>query len=319
MSLPYFDQEAVDAALAYKPLVESLRAAFAGDFVMPVRHHHVIERKGGADAMNLLMPAWTTGGDPNFLGTKIVNVFPDNGKVGLPAIQGVYVVMSGDTGQPIAIMDGARLTVWRTACASALASSYLSRADASHLVMVGAGALAPFMIRAHAAVRPISRVTIWNHNLDRARDLADNLSEDAFAVRWTSDLAEAVKEADIVACATLSQKPIVKGEWLQPGAHLDLVGAYKPTMRESDDEAVKRARLFVDTKAGALIEGGDIAMPLATGIISADKIEADLFDLCKGAVEIERKPEDITLFKSTGAAIEDLAAAMLVWQRGRRG
>jgi len=266
------------------------------------------------DATCLLMPAWTDGGGEQFLGTKIVNVFPGNRQHGVPSIHGLYVLMSGQTGEPLATLDGTQITLWRTACASALASRFLSRPDSSRLVMVGAGALAPFLIRAHAAVRPITSVTIWNHNRDKALDLADQLDEDAFAVGHTDDLEAAVREADIVACATMSEQPLVSGAWLKPGAHLDLVGAYKPTMRESDDEAVRRARIFVDTREGAMKEGGDIAMPLASGLLAPDRIEADLFDLCRGTVKIARAPDDITLFKSTGSALEDLAAAILVWR-----
>jgi ornithine cyclodeaminase len=319
MNVAFFDGEAIDAALDFPLLVAALKAAFAGSYTVPVRHHHTIAHPGKAEATHLLMPAWTDGATPESLGVKIVNVFPDNGKTGLPSIQGLYVLMSGETGEPLAVMDGARLTAWRTACASALAASFLARPDARRLVMVGTGALSPFVIRAHASVRPIDEVLIWGRNPDKAREIADELDEDAFAVGVAENLEQAVGEADIVSCATLSQTALVHGAWLKPGAHLDLIGAYRPTMRESDDEAVRRARLFVDTRGGALKEGGDIVIPLEQGIISADKVEADLFELCRGTVTVTRGPQDITLFKSTGTAIEDLAAAALVWQKSGRG
>jgi ornithine cyclodeaminase len=319
MNVAFFDEEAIDAALDFKLLVAELRTAFAGSFTVPVRHHHTIEHAGKAEATHLLMPAWTDGAVPETLGVKIVNVFPDNGKTGLPSIQGIYVLMSGETGVPLAVMDGARLTAWRTAAASALAASFLAAPDSRHLLMVGTGALSPFVIRAHASVRPIDSVTIWGRDPDKARNIADELDEDAFAVGITEDLEQAVGEADIVSCATLSQTPLVHGAWLKPGAHLDLIGAFRPNMRESDDEAVARARLFVDTRDGALKEGGDIVIPLAQGVITADKVEADLFDLCRGTVAVQRAPRDITLFKSTGTAIEDLAAAALVWRKSGLG
>jgi ornithine cyclodeaminase len=319
MNIAFFDEEAIDAALDFHLLVAELRTAFAGSYTVPVRHHHAIEHPGKSEATHLLMPAWTEGATPESLGVKIVNVFPDNSRTGLPSVQGLYVLMSGETGQPLAVMDGARLTAWRTACASALAASFLAAPDARHLVMVGTGALSPFVIRAHAAMRPIDTVTIWGRDPDKARDIADELDEDAFAVGIAENLEQAVGEADIVSCATLSQTALVQGAWLKPGAHLDLIGAYRPTMRESDDEAVRRARLFVDTRGGALKEGGDIVIPLEQGVITADKIEADLFDLCRGTVSFQRNPQDITLFKSTGTAIEDLAAAALVWRKSGRG
>src|SRR3954471_19473827 len=151
--------EDIDRVLTYPALIEGLRDAFRSDITVPVRHHHAI-----GNAMLLLMPAWSTGaqGGESFLGCKIVTVFPDNGKISKPAVLGSYILMSGATGEPLAMMDGTVLTRWRTACASALASSYLSREDSSHLVMVGAGALSPYLVRAHASVRPIKRVTLWN-------------------------------------------------------------------------------------------------------------------------------------------------------------
>jgi len=304
----------VDAALSFPALIDALREAFRSDIVAPVRHHHAIERPGAATATHLLMPAWTNAARENFLGAKVVNVFPDNGARGLPSIHGVYLLMSGDTGEALAAIDGGRLTAWRTAAASALAASYLARTEASSLVMVGAGALAPMLIRAHASVRPLRRVALWNRNRARAEALAKSLSDLDLEVTVADDLAAAVGAADIVSCATLSKEPIVKGLWLQPGAHLDLVGAYNPAMRESDDDCVRRARLFVDTRAGALKEGGDIAQPMADGLIGKGDIVADLFDLCRGSVTVNRAAQDITLFKSVGAAIEDLAAAMLVWR-----
>ena len=310
------DADGVDAALTFPGLIDALAAAFSGGVTAPVRHHHTIPR-AGVDATTLLMPAWTSG-DGAFLGAKIVNVFPDNAARGLPSIHGVYVLMSGDTGAPLAVMDGTRITAWRTAAASALASRYLSGPESSRLVMAGAGALAPFLIRAHASVRPIRHVTLWNRDTKRAdalaRTMAHDLQHAGVSLEVTANLESAVRTADIVSCATLSPEPIVRGAWLRPGAHLDLVGAYRPTMRESDDEAVHRARLFCDTRGGAMREGGDLAIPLASGLVTPERIEADFFDLCAGTFVMRRAPEDITLFKSTGSAIEDLAAAALVWR-----
>ncbi len=222
--------------------------------------------------------------------------------------------MSGETGEPLAVIDGTALTVWRTACASALAASYLAREDASHLVMIGAGALAPHLVRAHAAVRPIKRVTIWNRTHGNAVKLAFGLAVGGIEPEIADDLEAAVAEADIVSCATLSATPLVHGKWLKKGAHLDLVGAYTPKMREADDDAVKRARVYVDTRAGAPKEAGDIAIPLKKGVLKASGIRGDLYELCRGKAKGRAKPTDITLFKSVGASVEDLAAAMLVWR-----
>jgi ornithine cyclodeaminase len=307
--------EDIDARLSFPTLVEALREAFRGDIVTPARHHHEIGTGGGQKATCLLMPAWSADapGRGAFLGTKLVNVFPGNAAHGLASVFGTYVLMSGETGAPLVAMDGTRLTHWRTAAASALASSYLSRADATDLAMVGAGALAPFLVRAHASQRPIRSVTVWNHRGARAEALAAALSREGLSARAEPDLERAVRAADIVSCATLSTVALVKGEWLEAGVHLDLVGAFNLAMREADDEALRRASIFVDTEA-ALSEGGDVMLALSTGAIERSCIRATLFELCRGEHAGRQAGDEVTLFKSVGTAVEDLAAAMVVWR-----
>jgi alanine dehydrogenase len=305
--------EDLDRVLTYPALIEALREAFRADITVPLRHHHPIAQQQGGAAMILLMPAWNSG-QGSFLGCKIVTVFPDNAKVSRPSIYGSYMLMSGETGEPLAVMDGTTLTAWRTACASALAASYLAREDAAHLVMIGAGALAPHLVRAHASVRPIKKVTLWNRTRKRAVQTAFGLSVGGLEVEVTDDLEAAVREADIVSCATLSAEPLVRGKWLKKGAHVDLVGAYTPKMREADDDAIKKARVYVDTRAGATKEGGDIVQPLKSGVLKKDGIRGDLFELCRGEAKGRSGNLQVTLFKSVGTAIEDLAAAMLVWR-----
>jgi ornithine cyclodeaminase len=209
------------------------------------------------------------------------------------------------------------LTLWRTAAASALAATYLAREDASHLVLIGAGALAPYLARAHATNRPIKKVSIWNRSAPRAQGLAKELGNEKFSVEVVSDAERAVRAADIVSCATLSTEPLVQGQWLKAGAHLDLVGGFRPVMREADDDAVKRARVYVDTRGGALKEAGDLVIPIARGIFRETDVQGDLFDLCRGTAKGRASGSEITLFKSVGTAIEDLAAAMLVWRKLR--
>jgi ornithine cyclodeaminase/alanine dehydrogenase-like protein (mu-crystallin family) len=305
----------LDEALDFPSLIDALAIAFRGGIVAPTRHHHAIERASGDAATHLLMPAWTSrdaqGGA--FLGTKIVNIFPDNSQRGLPAVFGVYVLQSGATGEPLAAMDGTRLTHWRTAAASALAAQFLARRDARRLLIVGAGALAPFLAHAHASVRPIEEVAIWNHRPAAAGKLAGSLSAQGLRVRIVDNLEEAVRLADVISCATLAKAPLISGAWLRPGQHLDLVGAFNFDMREADDEALRRARVFIDTDA-ALNEGGDVALALRDGAIDRAHVVADLGALCRGGPG-RTKAEEITLFKSVGAALEDLAAAMLVWRK----
>lgn len=306
----------IAAVLTYRDLVDALAEAFRSDITVPLRHHHPIPQPDGVpEAMLLLMPAWTAAGDGSFVGTKIVSVYPGNGARNLPAIYGSYVLSSGETGAPLAILDGTALTAWRTAAASALASRALSRVDSTRMVMVGAGALAPHLIQAHAAVRPLRHVAIWNRSRDKALALAEGMAGlvPGVSVTVATDLQSAVEEADIVSSATISAEPLVSGAWLKPGAHLDLVGGFTPRMRETDDVAVTRASLFVDTRKGGLNEAGDIVDPLKRGIIAESDVKADLFDLARKTHPGRTGADEITLFKSVGTALEDLAAAMLVW------
>jgi ornithine cyclodeaminase len=302
--------EELSGILDYRALVEALDEAFRADIVVPVRHHHTIPQPG-TDATLLLMPAWTQSGR-RFVGCKVVTVFPDNAEAKRPSVYGQYLLMSGETGEPLALIEGRMLTALRTACASALAARYLAREDASHLVMIGAGALAPHLVRAHAAVRPIRRVTVWNRTNARAVALGFALAEQGFVVDVSDDLA-VVRDADIVSCATLSREPLVRGGWLKAGTHIDLVGGFTPAMREADDEALRRAHIFVDTRDGALKEAGDLVDPLTRGVIKEADVRGDLFDLCRGRSAGRETGEEITLFKSVGTAIEDLAAAVLTW------
>lgn len=301
----------IDRVLTFPALIDALAEAFRGDFVTPVRHHHEIERPGAHGTL-LLMPAWTGPSTPDgYVGVKIVSVFPENGARNLPSVLGTYMLMDGATGEPRAALDGTRLTVWRTAAASALAARHLARPDAHRMVMVGAGSLAPFLIRAHMSQRPIRQVALWNHRPEKAQSLAAALKAQGLPVTAVTDLEGAVREADLVSCATLSTAPVVQGAWLKPGAHLDLVGAFNLRMREADDEAIRRAQVYVDTQA-AKHEGGDVALALKDGAIAEDHVRGDLFDLCR--TPPRRDANAITLFKSVGTALEDLAAAMLVWR-----
>jgi ornithine cyclodeaminase len=299
----------VHRALDYNALADRLEVMFRAGCEAPLRHHHAIATADGAPAALLLMPAWQPGGH---IGVKTVTVFPGNAEKGLPAVAAAYLLFDGGDGRVLALLDGEALTLRRTAAVSALAARYLAREDATRLLMVGAGALAPHLIRAHAAVRPIAEVTIWNRHAEKAQALAAELDGDGLAVSATEDLEGAARAADVISCATLATEPLVRGAWLGPGTHLDLVGAFRPNMRESDDEAVRRARLFVDTRTGALAEAGDIVQPIAAEIIAEGDIQADLQDLCRGEHAGRQGADEITLFKSCGSSLADLAAGELV-------
>jgi ornithine cyclodeaminase len=298
------------ASLSFARLVPALRAAFIAGANAPLRHSHPLEQPGTATATLLLMPAWQ---GRSALGVKIVTVFPDNGALGLNAVFSTYLLCDGATGRHLALIDGNEITGRRTAAASALAGDFLARDDANTLLIVGAGHIAAMLAPAWAAVRPIRHVRVWNARPARATALAAGLCEQGFDAAATDDLQAAVGRADIVSCATLATAPLVHGAWLRPGTHLDLIGGFRPDMREADDEAVRRACVFIDTEA-ALAEAGDLAQPLAAGVLRRDQIAGSLFTLCRGETPGRRTGDEITLFKSVGSALEDLATAALVWQ-----
>ena len=305
------DANQVAEALPYDELIRELAIAFAADTNVPLRAHHEVPVPDGNAGTLLLMPAWQPGGS---IGVKIATVFPDNATQGYPAVFASYVLMSAETGIPVAVLDGSEITLRRTAAASALASSYLSRSDASKLLMVGTGNVAPHLVAAHAVARPIEEVCIWGRRREAADKLAASLPPAAFNVSVSENLQQAVGEADIISCATLASEPLIRGDWLLPGQHLDLVGAFKPDMREADSHAVSRAAVYVDTRAGGLAEAGDIVQAIDDGSISEADIRGELRDLVTGACEARASTEAITLFKSVGTAIEDLAAAELAYR-----
>ncbi|WP_457300682.1 bifunctional Delta(1)-pyrroline-2-carboxylate/Delta(1)-piperideine-2-carboxylate reductase [Phyllobacterium sp. P5_D12] len=310
----------VDGLLKWQDMIDALEQAFRQGVIQPVRHHHTVDRPDGAASTMLLMPAWSDFnalGDSSkgYMGVKIVTVSPDNGAISKPAVMGVYLLLDGKTGEPQALIDGQRLTLWRTAGASALAARYLAREDASNLVVLGAGALSSFLARAHSAIRPITKISIWNRNFAGAEKVAAELAADGFNAKAVNYKDEAIAEADIITAGTLSTEPLILGKHLKPGAHVDLIGAFTPSMRESDDECVKRARVFVDTKDGALKEGGDIVQPIKAGVVNESHVIGDLFDLTRGTIKGRQSPNEITLFKSVGAALEDLAAGILIYER----
>ncbi len=309
--MKHFDAAEIDNLLTFGNLVQTLKEAFKGEWTTPNRIHLTMSES--PEKYLLLMPSWTGPAPAQYAGIKIVTSHPGNADLhNLPSIHGLYYLINGETGQPVATMDGTRMTVWRTAAASALASTYLSREDSSVLTMVGTGALAPFMIRAHMAVRPITEVHLWNHNIRKAHLLAEELAAEGLPVTAHPDLVTAVGKSDIVSAATLSMTPLVFGKWLKPGTHVDAVGAFTPTRRETDDELITTAKVYCDTRWGATHEGGDLAMPIADGIITADHIQGDLHDLCRGTVSGRTNDQDITFFKSVGTALEDLAAAIAI-------
>lgn len=285
------------------------------------------------DARHRLPPArvaetWTQDDDGNGLlartglmpgsglGIKLATVFPGN--IALPTVHTVYVLFDPTSGVEQAVIASNALTWFKTACDSGLAAMRLARADAEHLVMVGAGSMAPHLIKAHRAVRPsLERVTIWNRSPKRARLLADTIDLDAgVTVEVAHDLRTAVEAADVVSIATMAVDPLVHGEWLQPGTHVDAVGAYKPDMREVDDVTLQRARIFVDSRDTTLEHIGELKIPLDTGVITEDDVLGDHYELASGEVKGRTADDQITFFKNGGGGHLDLMAAQFLLTRG---
>lgn len=291
----------------YGDIVEALRTGFQSGITTPVRHHHDVSNT----VTLLLMPAWSE----QFTGLKTVVFKPDNPAQGLPTITASYLLIDNATGATVAMMDGTEITRRRTAAASALAADYLARRDAHTMTLVGAGALGPHFVRAHASVRPIKTVFIFNRAPSKAEALAADLAKDGFAARAVTDLETAVCQSDIVTAVTTATAPIIKGAWLSPGTHVDLAGAFKPTMRETDGEVVARASVYVDTHDGALAEAGDLLQARDEGHFDFARVKGDLTALCSGATPGRQSADEITLFKSCGTAIEDLATAIMVYQK----
>ena len=312
--IPFLNADQVRTALPYPALVNALRTAFQGTAHSPTRHVHPLDANGNT---LLIMPAW----QPHLkLGVKLVTVAPGNTARQLPTLHSVFILFDADTGMPLALLDGEQLTLRRTAAASALASSYLSRADSKTLLLVGSGQLAPYMATAHCATRAIEHILLWSRTAHKAAalipalraEIGSNVTLRALDASEAA-LAAAVADADIISCATTSTVPLIRGDWLRAGTHVDLVGGFKPDMRETDGHVMQRAAVFVDTFAGALAEAGDLLQPLAAGQLQRTDILAELADLARGNHAGRVDDLQITVFKSVGAALEDLAAANLVW------
>ncbi len=298
----------VHAALPWDTLAGALEAAFIAGAAVPLRHAHGLS---ASDTL-LLMPAW--GG--RAIVVKVVTVMP----AAAATVQASVLVLDRASGEPLAVLDGEALTLRRTAATSALAARHLARPDASRLLVVGSGRLAPWMARAHAALRPgLARIEVWGRRAAAAEAVAAELAAEGLPAVAVAELEAAVHQADIVCCATTSTAPLVHGAWLAPGTHLDLVGGFRPEMREADDDAVAGARIVVDTYAGALAEAGDLTQPLARGRIARAQVGADLAELLRGERPGRSTAAEVTLFKSVGTALEDLAAAELVVFGGGRG
>ena len=301
-----FDATSVHAALPWPFLIEALRKAHCG----PVPACDVIVQSdpAGGNAQFVTLPGWAPNGP---VVVKMVGVFPHN--EGLtppqPAVQGLVALFDGTTGGPLLVADGAAMTARKTAADSALGATILARANVEKLLVVGAGALAPHFAEAHLTARPsLRQVTIWNRTPARAEAVAARLREKGIDAVVSDDLDHATACADVISCVTMSDKALIKGAFLRPGTHLDLVGAYLPHLREADDIALARGTIFVDSRNN-MQGGGDLSQAVASGTISWDAVKADLFELMQGKKAGRTSVDEITVFKNNGGAHLDLFTA----------
>ena len=304
-----FDAHSTRAALPFTALIAAIERMFAAGCDVPPRHVHKIGSGQDEQGTVLIMPAWHAG----YMGIKTVNIFPGNAARGLPGLFSTYTLYSAATGQPLATIDGDEITARRTAAASALAARYLARRDARRLLVVGSGRVARLLPEAYRALLPIDEVTVWSRNPEAAARMAAQLSFDDCTVRASTQLEEAVRQADVVSCATLATEPVVRGDWLQSGSHLDLIGGFTPQMREADDDCFKGSALYVDT-VEALQKAGDLLGPMARGVFAPDDVAGTLEALCRAQAAGRQSDQSRTVFKSVGTALEDLAAAILVYE-----
>lgn len=305
--LPYVDADELARLLPMPDAVDALDAAFstAGADDPPRAHVEV------PDGDLLLMPAASADG----VGVKLVTVTPANPARDLPLIHGVYVLFAPGTNAPLLLIDGAAMTALRTAAVSGVATRHLARPDSARLVVIGAGTQARAHVTAMRAVRPIEHVTVISRTESSARSLVDALRGDG--IDASVGQPAAIRDADLICTCTTSDEPVVAGDQLPAGVHVNAVGAYRPDARELDTMVLQRARIVVEQRAAALEEAGDLCIPIAGGMLTADHIVADLGQVVSGA-NVRRDDDDITVFKSVGLAMEDLAIAVAVARRAER-
>ena len=310
MDLTFIGDDQVTASTPWPALIDAIRDAFRHGGESPVRSQHSIPGHDREDITLLQMPARDKEG--NF-GVKLATAAPSNAAQGLPTLHGVYVLFSGETGAPLAILDAGALTARRTAAASALASQSLSRQDSKTLFVIGTGRVARQLLAAHCAVRPIEEVRIWGRNAAHAKDAADEAGRaTGIPCVCVPDIEMGAAGADIISSATPADSPLLQAAWVAPGTHVDLVGAYKPTMCEADAELIGKAdQVFVDTIEGAKDEAGDLIQAIQAGTFSFDEIAGDMYRMSSQDASLRNDANEITLFKSVGAALQDLAAAQL--------
>lgn len=305
------DAPTTRASLPFDRLVTVLKDAFASGCEVPLRHNHTVTAAQGEPGTLLLMPAWNAAS--GYMGVKTVCVYPGNHRRKLPGLYSTYILYRAETGKPLALIDGNEITSRRTAAASALAASFLSRQDASSMLVLGAGRVASLLPYAYRTVRQIRRVGVWDIDTDQAHRLVAQLCADGFDAHVVGRIDTDTCAVDIVSAATLSTEPLIRREYLRPGIHVDLIGGFTPAMREADDACFDGTSVFVDTDE-AFGKAGDLLSPIANGVMGPEDIRSDLAGLCRAGHAGRCSAQEITVFKAVGTALEDLAAAAMCFE-----
>jgi len=294
---------------------EALSALARGEVHQPLR---MVTKPAAARGVMALMPAFQAGNEPIF-GLKAICVFPGNARIGKDAHQGGVLLFSGVTGELMAIMNASAITAIRTAAVSAVATRILAREDANELAIIGAGVQARSHLEAIAVVRSIKRARIAARTFESAQAFAREMqAKVGFPLEATSSAEAALHAADLIVAATTSREPVIKREWVSAGAHINAIGTFSPAAREVDTGTMAAASLFVDRRESALNEAGDYLIAAQEGAIGPDHIRAELGEVLVGAHQGRTSREEITLFKSLGLAIEDLAAASLAFRKAQQ-
>lgn len=309
----------VRAAVTWPEAIEAMRSAFgqlsAGDAEMPPRT--VVSTRLGR---TLVMPSYLSRSEN--LSVKIVSVYPENSTRQLPLILGLVTVLDAETGVPLAVMDAATLTALRTAAGSALATDLLALPDADTLAVFGGGVQARAHIAAIAAVRPLKEIRIFTPSGASAERLAASLNGESAAhgptARAVASPAQALRGAHLVVAATTAEQPVCEGRWIEAGAHVNAVGAWRPECRELDDEVLRRAKIVVDHRPAAWEEAGDLIQACRSGAITRESVWADLGELVNGTRPARQSPGELTVFKSVGLGVQDAALAGAVLQNAER-
>jgi len=303
----------VERVLNFPDLIEALRSAFGSPAGMPRRMVFRLDEASGTNDAFAVLPAW----NDEVIGVKAFTYMPGNAEKGRDILHSKILLFDRETGRPLDLVDGTSVTYWRTAGIAALGADYLARGDARRLLVCGTGNLAPYMALAHASVRPITEIGIWGRNAERAAATVARIEAKRGDVRCrvATDLEQAVREADVISCATAAHDPIIFGDWVGAGTHTDFFGNHERHGRECDSDLVVKARVFVDSRANVMNEAGEILIPIEEGRIGADHVVGELADLCSGSIGGRGSADEVTLFKSVGTALSDLATARLVGQK----